>query len=253
MIGSSQDALDLGTPVSAVGGRYTITGSEPLPANTTREYWVRVNVTRSEAAGVTISNYMCRNVGGTPTGGYGMYADLSVAANRDVDGAANNKACGSVPVHTLVIAKAGHQYTNLQWPEISNEYIDDQGNGLYPLSGSEFAIYDVDPRVSGSATPSRFAEFNQRRLLALLLEDHHAGNGQTSTGSSKRRHPPDTPCSPQPIPFTLTSQVPRRLRNERRAMGAEMSNPLRVGESRRPGPITPTTITTAPNVTGHDR
>ena len=225
MIGSSQDALDLGTPVSAVGGRYTITGSEPLPANTTREYWVRVNVTRSEAAGVTISNYMCRNIGGTPTSGYGMYADLSVAANRDIDGAANNKACGSVPVHTLIIAKAGHQYTNLQWPEISNEYIDDQGNGLYPLSGSEFAIYDVDPRVSASATPIvslnstnvGYSPYYWKTTTLEMGKQYWLVETKAPAGHS---------LLPQPIPFTLTSRYPDGS-GTNVSMGAEMSNPLR--------------------------
>lgn len=225
MIGSSQDALDLGTPVSAVGGRYTITGSEPLPANTTREYWVRVNVTRSETAGVTISNYMCRNIGGTPTSGYGMYADLSVAANRDIDGAANNKACGSVPVHTLVIAKAGHQYTNLQWPEISNEYMDDQGNGLYPLSGSEFAIYDVDPRVNASATPIvslnstnvGYSPYYWKTTTLEMGKQYWLVETKAPAGHS---------LLPQPIPFTLTSRYPDGS-GTNVSMGAEMSNPLR--------------------------
>ena len=49
--------------------------------------------------------------------------------------------------------EAGRQFTNLQWPEIANEYMDAQGYSYYPLAGSEFAIYDVDPRVNGSATP----------------------------------------------------------------------------------------------------
>ncbi len=32
------------------------------------------------------------------------------------------KVCGPVRVRTVIIAKVGRQFTNLQWPEIANEH-----------------------------------------------------------------------------------------------------------------------------------
>ena len=147
-VAATQDGLDAATELSGAGGRYQITGGDPLPANSSREYWVRINVTRSEAPTVDESRFSCRYLG-APRSGYGLYSEVIAASDRDSDGSDNNKVCGPVRVRTVIIAKAGRQFTNLQWPEIANEYMDAQGYSYYPLAGSEFAIYDVDPRVNG--------------------------------------------------------------------------------------------------------
>ena len=204
-VAATQEGLGAGTELAAAGGRYQITDGDPLPANSSREYWVRVNVTRSEAANVDESRFSCRYLG-PPRSGYGLYSEVIAAANRDSDGTDNNKACAPVRVRTVVIAKAGRQFTNLQWPEIANEYVDAQGYSYYPLSGSEFAIYDVDPRVNGSATP------------VLTLDASNTGNFPyywkvTTLATDKKywlvetKAPDGHLLLPQPIGFTLSAQL----------------------------------------------
>lgn len=204
-VAATQDGLGAGTELAATGGRYQITSGDPLPANSSREYWVRVNVTRSEAANVDESRFSCRYLG-PPRSGYGLYSEVIAAANRDSDGTDNNKACAPVRVRTVVIAKAGRQFTNLQWPEIANEYVDAQGYSYYPLAGSEFAIYDVDPRVNGSATP------------VLTLDASNTGNFPyywkvTTLATDKKywlvetKAPEGHLLLPQPIGFTLSAQL----------------------------------------------
>ena len=204
-VAATQEGLGAGTELAAAGGRYQITDGDPLPANSSREYWVRVNVTRSEAANVDESRFSCRYLG-PPRSGYGLYSEVIAAANRDSDGTDNNKACAPVRVRTVVIAKAGRQFTNLQWPEIANEYVDAQGYSYYPLSGSEFAIYDVDPRVDGSATP------------VLTLDASNTGNFPyywkvTTLATDKKywlvetKAPEGHLLLPQPIGFTLSAQL----------------------------------------------
>ena len=204
-VAATQEGLGAGTELAAAGGRYQITSGDPLPANSSREYWVRVNVTRSEAANVDESRFSCRYLG-PPRSGYGLYSEVIAAANRDSDGSDNNKACAPVRVRTVVIAKAGRQFTNLQWPEIANEYVDAQGYSYYPLSGSEFAIYDVDPRVDGSATP------------VLTLDASNTGNFPyywkvTTLATDKKywlvetKAPEGHLLLPQPIGFTLSAQL----------------------------------------------
>lgn len=204
-VAATQEGLGAGTELAATGGRYQITSGDPLPANSSREYWVRVNVTRSEAANVDESRFSCRYLG-PPRSGYGLYSEVIAAANRDSDGTDNNKACAPVRVRTVVIAKAGRQFTNLQWPEIANEYVDAQGYSYYPLAGSEFAIYDVDPRVDGSATP------------VLTLDASNTGNFPyywkvTTLATDKKywlvetKAPEGHLLLPQPIGFTLSAQL----------------------------------------------
>lgn len=204
-VAATQEGLSAGTELTAAGGRYQITSGDPLPANSSREYWVRVNVTRSEAANVDESRFSCRYLG-PPRSGYGLYSEVIAAANRDSDGTDNNKACAPVRVRTVVIAKAGRQFTNLQWPEIANEYVDAQGYSYYPLAGSEFAIYDVDPRVDGSATP------------VLTLDASNTGNFPyywkvTTLATDKKywlvetKAPEGHLLLPQPIGFTLSAQL----------------------------------------------
>lgn len=204
-VAATQEGLGAGTELAAAGGRYQITSGDPLPANSSREYWVRVNVTRSEAANVDESRFSCRYLG-PPRSGYGLYSEVIAAANRDSDGTDNNKACAPVRVRTVVIAKAGRQFTNLQWPEIANEYVDAQGYSYYPLAGSEFAIYDVDPRVDGSATP------------VLTLDASNTGNFPyywkvTTLATDKKywlvetKAPDGHLLLPQPIGFTLSAQL----------------------------------------------
>lgn len=204
-VAATQEGLSAGTELTAAGGRYQITSGDPLPANSSREYWVRVNVTRSEAANVDESRFSCRYLG-PPRSGYGLYSEVIAAANRDSDGTDNNKACAPVRVRTVVIAKAGRQFTNLQWPEIANEYVDAQGYSYYPLAGSEFAIYDVDPRVNGSATP------------VLTLDASNTGNFPyywkvTTLATDKKywlvetKAPDGHLLLPQPIGFTLSAQL----------------------------------------------
>lgn len=204
-VAATQEGLGAGTELAAAGGRYQITSGDPLPANSSREYWVRVNVTRSEAANVDESRFSCRYLG-PPRSGYGLYSEVIAATNRDSDGSDNNKVCGPVRVRTVVIAKAGRQFTNLQWPEIANEYVDAQGYSYYPLAGSEFAIYDVDPRVNGSATP------------VLTLDASNTGNFPyywkvTTLATDKKywlvetKAPDGHLLLPQPIGFTLSAQL----------------------------------------------
>ena len=204
-VAATQESLGAGTELAAAGGRYQITSGDPLPANSSREYWVRVNVTRSEAANVDESRFSCRYLG-PPRSGYGLYSEVIAASGRDSDGTDNNKACAPVRVRTVVIAKAGRQFTNLQWPEIANEYVDAQGYSYYPLAGSEFAIYDVDPRVDGSATP------------VLTLDASNTGNFPyywkvTTLATDKKywlvetKAPEGHLLLPQPIGFTLSAQL----------------------------------------------
>lgn len=201
----TQEGLGAGTELAAAGGRYQITSGDPLPANSSREYWVRINVTRSEAPTVDESRFSCRYLG-PPRSGYGLYSEVIAASGRDSDGTDNNKACAPVRVRTVVIAKAGRQFTNLQWPEIANEYVDAQGYSYYPLAGSEFAIYDVDPRVNGSATP------------VLTLDASNTGNFPyywkvTTLATDKKywlvetKAPEGHLLLPQPIGFTLSAQL----------------------------------------------
>ena len=204
-VAATQESLGAGTELAAAGGRYQITSGDPLPANSSREYWVRVNVTRSEAANVDESRFSCRYLG-PPRSGYGLYSEVIAAANRDSDGTDNNKACAPVRVRTVVIAKAGRQFTNLQWPEIANEYVDAQGYSYYPLSGSEFAIYDVDPRVDGSATPvltldaSNTGTFPYYWKVTTLATDKKYWLVETKA-------PEGHLLLPQPIGFTLSAQL----------------------------------------------
>ena len=204
-VAATQEGLDAGTELAAAGGRYQITDGDALPANSSREYWVRVNVTRSEAANVDESRFSCRYLG-PPRSGYGLYSEVIAAANRDSDGTDNNKACAPVRVRTVVIAKAGRQFTNLQWPEIANEYVDAQGYSYYPLSGSEFAIYDVDPRVDGSATPvvtldsSNVTDWQYYWKVTTLATDKKYWLVETKA-------PDGHLLLPQPIPFTLSAQL----------------------------------------------
>lgn len=204
-VAATQESLGAGTELAAAGGRYQITDGDPLPANSSREYWVRVNVTRSEAANVDESRFSCRYLG-PPRSGYGLYSEVIAAANRDSDGTDNNKACAPVRVRTVVIAKAGRQFTNLQWPEIANEYVDAQGYSYYPLSGSEFAIYDVDPRVNGSATPvltldaSNTGTFPYYWKVTTLATDKKYWLVETKA-------PEGHLLLPQPIGFTLSAQL----------------------------------------------
>lgn len=204
-VAATQEGLGAGTELAAAGGRYQITDGDPLPANSSREYWVRVNVTRSEAANVDESRFSCRYLG-PPRSGYGLYSEVIAAANRDSDGTDNNKACAPVRVRTVIIAKAGRQFTNLQWPEIANEYVDVQGYSYYPLSGSEFAIYDVDPRVDGSATPvltldsSNVTDWQYYWKVTTLATDKKYWLVETKA-------PPGHLLLPQPIPFTLSAQL----------------------------------------------
>ena len=204
-VADTQEGLGAGTELAAAGGRYQITSGDPLPANSSREYWVRINVTRSEAANVDESRFSCRYLG-PPRSGYGLYSEVIAASGRDSDGSDNNKVCGPVRVRTVVIAKAGRQFTNLQWPEIANEYVDAQGYSYYPLAGSEFAIYDVDPRVNGSATP------------VLTLDASNTGNFPyywkvTTLATDKKywlvetKAPEGHLLLPQPIGFTLSAQL----------------------------------------------
>ena len=204
-VAATQEGLDAGTELAAAGGRYQITDGDPLPANSSREYWVRINVTRSEAANVDESRFSCRYLG-PPRSGYGLYSEVIAASGRDSDSSDNNKACAPVRVRTVVIAKAGRQFTNLQWPEIANEYVDAQGYSYYPLAGSEFAIYDVDPRVNGSATP------------VLTLDASNTGNFPyywkvTTLATDKKywlvetKAPEGHLLLPQPIGFTLSAQL----------------------------------------------
>ncbi len=204
-VAATQEGLGAGTELTAAGGRYQITSGDPLPANSSREYWVRVNVTRSEAANVDESRFSCRYLG-PPRSGYGLYSEVIAAANRDSDGSDNNKACAPVRVRTVVIAKAGRQFTNLQWPEIANEYVDAQGYSYYPLAGSEFAIYDVDPRVDGSATPvltldaSNTGTFPYYWKVTTLATDKKYWLVETKA-------PEGHLLLPQPIGFTLSAQL----------------------------------------------
>ena len=204
-VAATQEGLGAGTELAAAGGRYQITDGDPLPANSSREYWVRVNVTRSEAANVDESRFSCRYLG-APRSGYGLYSEVVTAANRDSDGSDNNKACAPVRVRTVVIAKAGRQFTNLQWPEIANEYVDAQGYSYYPLAGSEFAIYDVDPRVNGSATPvltldaSNTGTFPYYWKVTTLATDKKYWLVETKA-------PDGHLLLPQPIGFTLSAQL----------------------------------------------
>ena len=204
-VAATQEGLGAGTELAAAGGRYQITDGDPLPANSSREYWVRVNVTRSEAANVDESRFSCRYLG-PPRSGYGLYSEVIAAANRDSDGTDNNKACAPVRVRTVVIAKAGRQFTNLQWPEIANEYVDAQGYSYYPLAGSEFAIYDVDPRVDGSATPvltldaSNTGTFPYYWKVTTLATDKKYWLVETKA-------PEGHLLLPQPIGFTLSAQL----------------------------------------------
>ena len=204
-VAATQEGLGAGTELAAAGGRYQITSGDALPANSSREYWVRVNVTRSEAANVDESRFSCRYLG-PPRSGYGLYSEVIAAANRDSDGTDNNKACAPVRVRTVVIAKAGRQFTNLQWPEIANEYVDAQGYSYYPLSGSEFAIYDVDPRVDGSATPvltldsSNVTDWQYYWKVTTLATDKKYWLVETKA-------PPGHLLLPQPIGFTLSAQL----------------------------------------------
>ena len=204
-VAATQEGLGAGTELAAAGGRYQITDGDPLPANSSREYWVRVNVTRTEAANVDESHFSCRYLG-PPRSGYGLYSEVIAAANRDSDGTDNNKACAPVRVRTVVIAKAGRQFTNLQWPEIANEYVDAQGYSYYPLAGSEFAIYDVDPRVNGSATPvltldaSNTGGFPYYWKVTTLATDKKYWLVETKA-------PEGHLLLPQPIGFTLSAQL----------------------------------------------
>ena len=204
-VAATQDDLGAGTELAATGGRYQITDGDALPANSSREYWVRVNVTRSEAANVDESRFSCRYLG-PPRSGYGLYSEVIAAANRDSDGSDNNKACAPVRVRTLIIAKAGRQYTNLQWPEIANEYMDAQGYSYFPLSGSEFAIYDVDPRINGAVTPvltldsSNVTDWQYYWKVTTLATDKKYWLVETKA-------PPGHLLLPQPIPFTLSAQL----------------------------------------------
>ena len=204
-VAATQEGLSAGTELTAAGGRYQITSGDPLPANSSREYWVRVNVTRSEAANVDESRFSCRYLG-PPRSGYGLYSEVIAASGRDSDGSDNNKACAPVRVRTVVIAKAGRQFTNLQWPEIANEYVDAQGYSYYPLAGSEFAIYDVDPRVNGSATPvltldaSNTGTFPYYWKVTTLATDKKYWLVETKA-------PDGHLLLPQPIGFTLSAQL----------------------------------------------
>ena len=204
-VAATQDSLDAATEVAAADGRYQITGGDPLPANSSREYWVRMNVTRSEAPTVDESRFSCRYLG-APRSGYGLYSEVIAASDRDSDGSDNNKVCGPVRVRTVIIAKAGRQFTNLQWPEIANEYMDAQGYSYYPLAGSEFAIYDVDPRVNGSATPvltldaSNTGDFPYYWKVTTLATDKKYWLVETKA-------PDGHLLLPQPIGFTLSAQL----------------------------------------------
>ena len=204
-VAATQDGLDAATELSGAGGRYQITGGDPLPANSSREYWVRMNVTRSEAPTVDESRFSCRYLG-APRSGYGLYSEVIAASDRDSDGTDNNKVCGPVRVRTVIIAKAGRQFTNLQWPEIANEYMDAQGYSYYPLAGSEFAIYDVDPRVNGSATPvltlnaSNTGDFPYYWKVTTLATDKKYWLVETKA-------PDGHLLLPQPIGFTLSAQL----------------------------------------------
>ena len=204
-VAATQEGLGAGTELAAAGGRYQITDGDALPANSSREYWVRINVTRSEAANVDESRFSCRYLG-PPRSGYGLYSEVIAAANRDSDGTDNNKACAPVRVRTVIIAKAGRQFTNLQWPEIANEYVDAQGYSYYPLSGSEFAIYDVDPRVDGSATPvltldsSNVTDWQYYWKVTTLATDKKYWLVETKA-------PDGHLLLPQPIGFTLSAQL----------------------------------------------
>lgn len=204
-VADTQEGLGAGTELAAAGGRYQITSGDPLPANSSREYWVRINVTRSEAANVDESRFSCRYLG-PPRSGYGLYSEVIAASGRDSDGSDNNKACAPVRVRTVVIAKAGRQFTNLQWPEIANEYVDAQGYSYYPLAGSEFAIYDVDPRVNGSATPvltldaSNTGGFPYYWKVTTLATDKKYWLVETKA-------PEGHLLLPQPIGFTLSAQL----------------------------------------------
>ena len=204
-VADTQEGLGAGTELAAAGGRYQITSGDPLPANSSREYWVRINVTRSEAPTVDESRFSCRYLG-PPRSGYGLYSEVIAASGRDSDGTDNNKACAPVRVRTVVIAKAGRQFTNLQWPEIANEYVDAQGYSYYPLSGSEFAIYDVDPRVDGSATPvltldaSNTGTFPYYWKVTTLATDKKYWLVETKA-------PEGHLLLPQPIGFTLSAQL----------------------------------------------
>lgn len=204
-VADTQEGLGAGTELAAAGGRYQITSGDPLPANSSREYWVRINVTRSEAPTVDESRFSCRYLG-PPRSGYGLYSEVIAASGRDSDGTDNNKACAPVRVRTVVIAKAGRQFTNLQWPEIANEYVDAQGYSYYPLAGSEFAIYDVDPRVNGSATPvltldaSNTGGFPYYWKVTTLATDKKYWLVETKA-------PEGHLLLPQPIGFTLSAQL----------------------------------------------
>ena len=110
-----------------------------------------MNVTRSEAPTVDESRFSCRYLG-APRSGYGLYSEVIAASDRDSDGSDNNKVCGPVRVRTVIIAKAGRQFTNLQWPEIAN----------------------ARQRLGH---PGPDAECVEHRRLPVLLEGDDAGDG----------------------------------------------------------------------------
>ena len=84
--------------------------------------------------------------------------------------------------------------------------MDAQGYSYYPLSGSEFAIYDVDPRVDGSATPvvtldsSNVTDWQYYWKVTTLATDKKYWLVETKA-------PDGHLLLPQPIPFTLSAQL----------------------------------------------
>ncbi len=175
------------------GRRYQITGGDPLPGLVARVL-VRMNVDALGAPTVDESRFSCATWGSAL--GVRPLQRVIAASDRDSDGSNNNKVCGPVRVRTVIIAKAGRQFTNLQWPEIANEYIDAQGystTALAPSSRSTTWTRASTGRAATTLDASNNGDFPYWKVTTLAADRVLAGRAKAPTATTptpaNRLHP----------------------------------------------------------------
>ena len=205
----------LAVVATATGGVYTLTDAVELAPGSTKEYWIRFSVTRNPAAaGYSEANLACSVDGNNELApGKGLFNEVLAQNGKDWDGTRNNKACGPTVPHDFVVLKAGTQNTGSTLADASNQYIGPNNAAMYPLKGTEFAIYKSNPntdankwaksavqafsseasdmtgpRASWSAAPARPPSLSRTPRLASCPRP--AAPESTPTAASQRRSCP---------------------------------------------------------------